>query len=301
MTSPILLSATTTALVVWLAASMCLGGKSTTECITSLERRRRRALEEGNAVYYFCGAFVRRLASWLTTRSTKTIAELEVLLGRQGGPLNWRPAEWLATTGIESAAFGLVAIAVWVGWLGGGVGAMTMMPLLAAFWGWRSWRRLRSQGNRRVAAIRVRLPFVIDSIGLSMEAGASFAESLELAADSCPGTEVGHELASIVSDVDRNQSMEVALEQLRTRLRDAMIDEFVMAGNTTYQLGAGVSHLMLDMSKRMRERRSHEVEAEAGRAQVKLYYPGIVLLVVGMMVVVGPYIFPLIGFLDGNP
>jgi Flp pilus assembly protein TadB len=131
-----------------------------------------------------------------------------------------------------------------------------------------------------------------------MEAGMGTAEALFLAAESCAQTSLGEELQEVVAHTRHGQPLHDSLTALRERLRDQNIDEFVLAMATSHQLGARVSQVLLDMARRMRQRRSHEIEAAVGRAQIQLYYPATVLLLVCMVAVAAPFVAPMWGFLQ---
>lgn len=265
-----------------------------------MEQRRRRQLALQSITYGWFGDLIRALAEkreWWPAKSTSAV---ELQLNRTGRSLPWKADEWIAATLMEAVLLGCVAAVSSKYLLGDVVQSLLAGMGMSAMYTLFSWQILRRQARRRLGAIRTRLPFVIDSIALAMEAGAGIQEGLALAAESCPTAAIGQELADVVADTRRGQPLGEALAVLRGRLQEPMIDEFVMAANTCHQLGAGVSQVLLGMSKRIRERRSHEIESAVGRAQIQLYYPGTLLLVVCMVAVVAPFVMPMWNFLDGT-
>jgi Flp pilus assembly protein TadB len=153
--------------------------------------------------------------------------------------------------------------------------------------------------EKRLRRIRARLPFVIDAMGLAIECGPSVYEGMAASIGGRDQNDVQQEISHVIADIGRGRSLADALTTFKSRMRDPMVDEFVNSTTSSHQLGCGISKLLLSMAQRMRQRRSHEIETAAGRAQIKLYYPGLLLMLVCMVVVVAPFFAPMTKILKG--
>ena len=300
MNPSIILSGISIALCVWTIIAWLSNSHETAGHVTSTEKRRRQHIQGGNLVYHWIGGLVRSIATKIDRLPVSTFRSVDTHLSRSGHPLPWTAQEWVAATLIESVLMAMGGTAAWMSWMDGSLEIVLLFPMIALAYIVVAYRKLRKRASLRMQSLRTRLPFVIDAIGLSMEAGTGIQESLLMAARSCPDSAVGQELSLVVADTQRGQALGVVFDAMKTRLQDPMVDEFIMAANTSHQMGAGVSGVLLGMAKRMRERRSHEIEAAAGRAQIQLYYPGMLLMLVCLVAVVAPFIAPMWNFLSGN-
>ena len=157
-----------------------------------------------------------------------------------------------------------------------------------------------SSGSTPFGAIRSRLPFVVDSVALAVEAGVGLQDALALAAESSAGSPIGEELLQIVADTRRGQPLAVPLAALKARLQEPMVDEFLLAIGTSHQLVRASVRFCWRWPSAVRHDVSHEIESAVGRAQVQLYYPATLLLVICMVAVVAPFVAPMWGFLSGS-
>jgi len=294
------LSGLTAALTIWMLTSTFPERSQVMVSGGSVEERRRARLANSSIIYNWFGGLVRAISLFEDSLPSQVIQAVHLQLARTSHAAIWTTGEWIAATALEALTAGIgLSVA-------SGVTILSLKQsifcgvIAAAVYGYAAWRSLCRRAKKRLGSIRTRLPFAIDSMALAMESGAGMQDAITLAAQSCPATEIGKDLAEIVADVRLGQPLADSLGAWKSRLCDSMVDEFVMAATTCVQLGAGVSDVLLGMSKRMRERRSHEIETAVGRAQIQLYYPGTLLLVVCMVVVAAPFVAPMWSFLGGN-
>jgi Flp pilus assembly protein TadB len=259
----------------------------------SIEARRRALLRRTSLTYALAGSLARRCGAALVQGRPGIARAVDLSLKRAGEQASWLPEDWLGVRMIEGLVFGMMAGAASciAGWTVAATvvvavaGALTSPPV--SFW------ILRRRGRIRVRRIRARLPFVVDAVALMMEAGASFRDGLAFAARTCGSHPISEELSRCLAAVERGRPTADALDDLGTRLGDPMVYEFASTAASSMKKGHAVSASLLAMSVRMRHRRSHEIEAAAGRAQVQLHYPGLLLLLVCMAVMAAPFLAPL--------
>lgn len=298
MTIALFISILGTVTAVWVLTAP-MPSAAIVQTYSGIDARRRGQLAMGSLTYQWCGGIVSRLANgpWWPAKVLKAV---ELRLNRAGQDMPWRASEWLASTFLEAILLGLAAAAAYTCIAGIASRAGYLCIGVAAAYIVFVWRSLKNRAQLRLGAIRTRVPFVIDSIALSLEAGLGISEALFLTVDSCSKSAIGEELTDVANAMRRGQPLAESLTLLKSRLQEPMINEFILTISTSHQLGASVSDVLLDMSKRMRTRRSHEIESAVGRAQIQLYYPGTLLLVVCMVAVVAPFVAPMWHFLDGT-
>ena len=152
--------------------------------------------------------------------------------------LPWRPEEFLATKWLEAIVSGVVLFSIlWLaGWyksavvLGGTV--MVIYALLMP-------KTIRDRAKRRLSRIRNRLPFAVDLIALTMEAGGGFQECLATAvAENGKDHPLTEEFAEVLRQISLGRPRNEALQALQDRLHDDDVER----NGVRDQQGRGARH-----------------------------------------------------------
>lgn len=275
----------------WVVTWVLCASRRPLEGTGTFERARRDQLRAGSLVFRLTEPLVEELASvWRRFRGG-AIGSLQGDLIAAREPLPWRGEEFLAAKTIEGvlAAVGLTLLFGMLGmpWLGACFAGM-----IAVFYPILARRSIGDRARRRLKRLRIRLPFAIDLISLMMEAGASFPESLETVVRENEGHPLGQEFGEVVRQIALGRPRAEALRALQQRLGDPDVAELVFAINKGEELGTPITSVLRDQSNQMRVKRSQWGEKAAGEAQVQLVFPGMVVMVACLLVVVGPIILP---------
>ena len=83
-----------------------------------------------------------------------------------------------------------------------------------------------------------------------------------------------------------------ALDHMSKRLRDQDIDELVFAINTGEEMGTPLSDILRLQADTLRLKRAQWQEAAAGRAQVQIVFPGMLLMLTCLAIVLAPFLLP---------
>lgn len=259
----------------------------------SIESRRRNLLRRQSIIYAFAGPLTRHLGALAARLAPRLSATLDVGMKRSGELSGMRAEEWLAARLLESVGLALASGFLVARALGSGLLPACTALGVAVLYTAASCDLLRRRGQDRVRRIRARLPFVIDAIALMMEAGAGFRDAVAFAARNCGQHPLNEELTRFLAAIERGRPSVEALRELGDRLHDGMVQEFTSTAASSMSKGHAISGALLAMSVRMRLRRSHEIEAAAGRAQIQMYYPGFLLLLVCITAMAAPFIAPM--------
>jgi tight adherence protein C len=255
------------------------------------EQQRRGELRAGNLIYHWFEPVVDELATFIGRRQGKSLEPLRISLAAGREKLPWKPEEFLATKWLEGILLGTIIFTMlrFGGWpkmafvLGIGV---------ALIYGFLTPRSVRDRAKRRLSRIRIRLPFAVDLIALTMEAGGGFQECLRTAVEENGDHPLTDELAEVLRQISLGRPRHEALEALQERLHDADIDELVFAINKGEELGTPLSSILREQAEQMRLKRSQRGEKAAAEAEVSIVFPGMVLMIACLLVILAPILLP---------
>ena len=152
---------------------------------------------------------------------------------------------------------------------------------------------MRDRARNGCRAIRIRLPFAVDLIALTMEAGGGFQECLANGRRSKTATIRSPRNSPKCCGKFRSAGRgNEALQALQERLQDEDINELVFAINKGEELGTPLSAILRDQAEQMRLKRSQRGEKAAAEAQVNIVFPGMVVMIACLLVVIAPIVLP---------
>jgi tight adherence protein C len=292
---PLVLASSATGLATWFALTLAgrgiYGLVSRSGLSSDFERSRRQHLVEGNATYRTFESLVERLAAWDATHADPAkLAHLRSNLAASGIPLPWTPSEYRAAKMVEGGLLGIFLAALFT--------VLSKNPLFGAIPGLVMALVLYQVGISDVASkvkareltIRRPLPYVVDLMALMMEAGAGFPEALTTVAREFAGTPLGDEWGRVLRDIEMGRPRSEAIAALRDRIRSDDLAEIVFAINKGEELGTPLSQILKNQAAQLRIKRSQWIEKASAEAEVKIAFPGLVIMVACMLVVGTPFL-----------
>jgi tight adherence protein C len=286
-------------LLMWQVGAILLNRRAVNQSHNKFELARRAELRKGSSIYRWFEPLVEEVARLMESQSPKRreLLRRQLLISEEALP--WTPTDFLATKTIEGvlAGLGLFLLCAIAGqwllglFLGGGV-ALGYQELARS--------SVASRAHKRLQRIRLRLPYAVDLICLMMEAGGGFQESLHTVVRENKGHPLGDELNEVVLQVAAGRTRHEALRSFQDRMCDDDVSELVFAINKGEELGTPLSVTLRNQAEQMRLKRSQWGEKAAGEAQVKIVFPGMVIMIACLLVIVTPLVFPLIVNLFGS-
>lgn len=258
------------------------------------ERQRREELRAKNSIYRWFEPLIDEVAAIVGRREGMGLDAIQQHLLTSREKLPWRPQEFLATKWLEGAVFGgVLFVVLWLaGW--GGV-AVVLGVSVAAVYGMLAPKTVRDRAKKRLARVRARLPFAVDLIALTMEAGGGFQECLQTAvAENGKDHPLTEELAEVLRQISLGRPRHEALQAFDDRLKDDDVKEMVFAINKGEELGTPLSAILREQAEQMRLKRSQRGEKAAAEAQVNIVFPGMVVMIACLLVVIAPIVLPAI-------
>lgn len=156
-----------------------------------------------------------------------------------------------------------------------------MMPLI--------W--LHEKKKKRQIKIFRSLPYAIDLMTLSVEAGMDFTVALKKISEKLGKSDLGEEFMQVVSQISLGKSRSEALKDMATRVQ---IDDMLSFANSIIQadeLGSNMGPVLRIQSNQLRIKRSQIAEEKAMKAPVKLIFPLVCCFLPAVLLILGGVIF----------
>jgi tight adherence protein C len=153
--------------------------------------------------------------------------------------------------------------------------------------------QIHASGSKKKRELSVRgdLPFFIDLLALSVEAGLDFFAAIQKIVDKASGTDsvLADEFATVLKDVKIGASKTQALSEMAERLDIPEITSFVAVLIDAEASGASISKVLKDQSVQMRLERFVRAEKAGARASQAILIPLMLFILPAVFIMVfGP-------------
>lgn len=148
--------------------------------------------------------------------------------------------------------------------------------------------------------VRADMPFFIDLLALSVEAGLDFFSAIQKIVDKAEGTDsvLAEEFNTVLKDIKIGSSKAQALKEMSSRLDMQEITSFVAVLIDAEATGASISQVLKDQSAQMRLERFVRAEKAGAQASQKILIPLMMFILPAVFIMVfGPVVLQ---FFYGN-
>ena len=161
---------------------------------------------------------------------------------------------------------------------------LMMLWVLPLFW-------LRSAVKRRHASILKALPFVLDLLTLSVEAGMDFISALQRNCRSRRLDPLNEELLRMTKEIQVGSSRREALANMADRVGQGDLKSLALALIQADELGVSIGTMLRIQSEQLRSQRFDRAEKLAAEAPVKMLGPLMLCIFPAVFIVLlGPII-----------
>jgi Flp pilus assembly protein TadB len=248
---------------------------------------RQQELRKADSLFRFTERFVLELTPYcLHSAKTKIIRKA---IPHMKTRLPWLPEEYLAFLYVQGLFVGVgLGIFFWcavhpiAGIVVGFFIGHSFVELLA--------KSLMDEAKNRRSKIVSLLPFAVDLMSLTRGAGATFPESIEVVATECSGTPLGDEFMEVLQQTVHGRTEKQVFDDLAERVGDQDFHELAFMLNKANELGTPVTEALTELSEQMRLKRQQRGEKASGEAQVKIMFPGTIIMIACIIVIIAPFI-----------
>jgi tight adherence protein C len=168
-------------------------------------------------------------------------------------------------------------------------GALLLMMALYPTW----W--IKQAVVLRHRLILKALPFVIDLLTLSVEAGLDFMTAIKNIVERRPPDPIAEELAQVLFEIQLGKTRREALARLAERVRQPDIQSLVMALVQADEMGVSIGATLRIQSDQIRQKRFMRAETLANEAPVKMLFPLVACIFPAVfLIMLGPIILQML-------
>ncbi|MBC7754817.1 MAG: type II secretion system F family protein [Moraxellaceae bacterium] len=157
--------------------------------------------------------------------------------------------------------------------------------------------------KQRELSVRIDMPFFIDLLALSVEAGLDFFGAIQKIVDKAEGQNsvLAEELKTVLRDIKIGSSKTDALKELAARLDMQEMTSFVAVLIDAEASGASISQVLKDQSVQMRLERFVRAEKAGAQASQLILLPLMIFILPAVFVMVfGPVVVSMMYGSGGN-
>ena len=209
--------------------------------------------------------------------------EIERKLRKAGRPLDMNVAEYLCMSyagAVLGGAFGYFAsLAVW------SVPSYPLIFMLIGLGYVYPKQNLKSTITKRQQRMFRDLPYVLDMLTLSTEAGQDFSSAMATVIEKGTPGPLLEEFKIVHQEVTLGKTRSEALRAMAQRIDLPEVTSFVLALIQAEQLGTSIGKVLRIMADQMRVKRSTIAEELAGKVPVKMMAPLVSLVIPAAFIV----------------
>lgn len=204
------------------------------------------------------------IASYLLSFRLK----LQRWLVSAGRPEGLTADEYLGLACFSVLVWGGIGLAAW---LASGWGFFILAGFVVGIAHPATW--LRRKLYRRQNEIRKLLPYALDLLTLSVEAGLDFTSALARLVPKMKGAALAEEFHELLRVIRLGRSRRDALRDMSERLNMPEVTSFTSSLVQADELGASIGNVLRVQCDQMRSDRANRAEKKAMEAPVKILFP----------------------------
>ncbi|MBL7663712.1 MAG: type II secretion system F family protein [Bacteriovoracaceae bacterium] len=153
--------------------------------------------------------------------------------------------------------------------------------------------------DRRKKDVIRNMPFIVDLLALSVEAGLDFVAAMTRVIEKAPKSSLAEEFDNLIREIKIGSSRAEALRQLSWRIDVLQVSSFTATLIAADSVGASIGPILKTLAVDMRGKRAAEIEKQGATAGTKMLIPMMIFIMPAVgMVVLAPAAMQLI---SGGP
>jgi tight adherence protein C len=144
------------------------------------------------------------------------------------------------------------------------------------------------------------MPFIVDLLSLSTEAGLDFIGAIQKVVEKAASSPLVDELGQMLREIKVGSSRSDALREMSNRIGMTEVNSFVAILISADQMGASIGKILRQQSEQIRSERLLRAEKAGAKAASKVLLPSVLFLLPAVLLMVaGPFVLAF--FKGGGP
>jgi tight adherence protein C len=152
--------------------------------------------------------------------------------------------------------------------------------------------------SKRQMQILKSMPFIVDLLALSTEAGLDFIGAMQKVVDKASSSPLVDEFSQVLKEIKVGSNRAEALREMAIRVNMREINSFVAILISADQMGASIGKILKQQSEQIRSERMMRAEKKGARAATAVLGPVIFLLLPAIILMMGGPI--IVGYFTGD-
>lgn len=155
---------------------------------------------------------------------------------------------------------------------------------------------VRSRIQRRQKQILRSMPFIIDLLALSTEAGLDFIGAIGKVVDKANPSPLVDEFGQLLKEIKVGSSRQEALREMGLRIDMTEVNSFCAILISADQMGASIGKVLRQQSDQVRTERMVRAEKEGAKAAQKVLLPLVLFILPSVFLMIfGPFVLQFVG------
>lgn len=149
---------------------------------------------------------------------------------------------------------------------------------------------------RRQQEIMNKMPFIVDMLALSVEAGLDFMAAMQKVIEKAPPSALVEEFEILIKETRVGASRADGLRQLSWRVNLLPVSSFCATLIAADSVGASIGPILKTLAAELRQKKSAEAEKSASTAATKILFPTMFFIIPSVFVMIAaPMVLDFIG------
>lgn len=157
---------------------------------------------------------------------------------------------------------------------------------------------IKGKIDQRKEEIAEKMPFIVDMLALSVEAGLDFMAAIQKVIEKAPPSALADEFEILIKDTRIGASRADGLRQLAWRVDLLQVSSFCATLIAADSVGASIGPILKTLAAELRQKRTALVEKKAATAATKILFPTLFFIVPAVFIMIAAPI--LIDYVAGN-
>lgn len=145
---------------------------------------------------------------------------------------------------------------------------------------------LEGKIKKRKEELIQNMPFIVDMLALSVEAGLDFMAAIQKVIDKAPPSAMSEEFEILIKDTKIGASRAEGLRQLAWRADSLQISSFTATLIAADSVGASIGPILKTLASELRQKRSADAEKKGATAATKILFPMLLLIMPAVGIVI---------------